>query len=92
MIEGAFAAHVGGVGAYTFINDLLYLELTGYKTLGFNQQNSLGTDPFDEPGQFGSVAPYWRVALEPHWGRNTLMVGTFGMHHSTSIRGSIQAS
>ena len=27
MIEGAFAARVGGVGAYTMINDLLYLEV-----------------------------------------------------------------
>ena len=80
MIEGAFAAHVGGVGAYTFINDLLYLELTGYQTLGFNQQNALGTDPFGAPGQFGSVAPYWRIALEPHWGRSSFMVGTFGMY------------
>jgi hypothetical protein len=79
MIEGAFAARVGGVGAYTFINDLLYLELTAYKTLGFNAQNSLGMNPFDGPGQFGGIAPYWRVALEPHWGRNTLMVGAFGM-------------
>jgi hypothetical protein len=80
MIEGAFAAHVGGVGAYTMINDLLYLELTGYRTLGFSQQNALGTDPFGAPGLFGGVAPYWRVALEPHWGRHSLMVGTFGMH------------
>ena len=80
MIEGAFAARVGGVGAYTSINDLLYLEFTAYKTLGFSQQNSLGMNPFDGPGLFGSVAPYWRVALEPHWGRHTLMVGTFGMY------------
>ena len=36
MIEGAFAAHVGGVGAYTMINDMLYLEVTGYKTLRFS--------------------------------------------------------
>jgi len=80
IIEGAFAAHVGGVGAYTMINDLLYLELTGYRTLGFSQQNALGTDPFGAPGLFGGVAPYWRVALEPHWGRHSLMVGTFGMY------------
>ncbi|QFI77284.1 cytochrome C [Bradyrhizobium betae] len=80
MIEGAFAARVGGVGAYTSINDLLYLEFTAYKTLGFGQQNSLGMNPFDGPGLFGSVAPYWRVALEPHWGRHTFMVGTFGMY------------
>ena len=31
----AFAAHVGGVGGYAFINDLLYLELTGYRTIDF---------------------------------------------------------
>jgi hypothetical protein len=78
-IEGTFAARVGGVGGYVSINDLLYLELSGYKTLGFNAQNSLGINPFDGPGQFGGIAPYWRVALEPHWGRHTLMVGTFGM-------------
>jgi hypothetical protein len=77
-IEGAFAAHVGGVGAYTFINDLLYLEFTAYKTLGFRQENAIGTDPFGAPGQLGGVAPYWRAAFEPHWGRNTFMIGTFG--------------
>jgi hypothetical protein len=79
MLEGAFAAHVGGVGAYAMINDLLYLEVTGYKTLGFNAQNTLGTDPFGAPGLFNGVAPYWRAALEPHWGNHSLMVGTFGM-------------
>ena len=80
MIEGAFAAHAGGVGAYTMINDLLYLEITGYKSIGFHALNALGANPFDTPGQLGGVAPYWRVALEPHWGRHTLMVGTFGMY------------
>jgi hypothetical protein len=79
LIEGAFAAHVGGVGAYTFINDLLYLEVAGYQTLSFSQQNALGTDPFAAPGLFGGVAPYWRAAIEPHWGRHSFMLGTFGM-------------
>ncbi len=37
-------------------------------------------NPFDGPGLFGGVSPYWRVALEPHWGRQSLMIGTFGMH------------
>jgi hypothetical protein len=79
LIEGAFAAHVGGVGAYTMINDMLYLELTGYQTLRFNQQNSVGIDPFASPGLFSGVAPYWRVAFEPHWGPHTFMLGTYGM-------------
>lgn len=78
-IESVFAAHVGGVGAYTFINDLLYLEASGYRTLSFSQQNALGTDPFGAPGLLGGVAPYWRAAIEPHWGRHSLMLGTFGM-------------
>ena len=79
MIEGAFAAHVVGLGAYTMINDMLYLEATGYRTLRFDQQNSLGVDPFQSPGLFSGVAPYWRVALEPHWGPHTFMLGTYGM-------------
>jgi hypothetical protein len=79
IIEGAFAAHVAGVGAYAYINDLLYLEATVYRTLDFGTQNALGTDPFGAGGLIDGVAPYWRVALEPHWGSHSLMVGTFGM-------------
>ena len=79
LLEGAFAAHVGGVGVYTFINDMLYLEASGYQTLGFRQQNSVGIDPFGAPGLIAGTAPYWRVAFEPHWGSHSLMVGTFGM-------------
>jgi hypothetical protein len=82
MIEGAFGGHVAGVGAYTFINDMLYLELTGYRTLSTTVQNDLGASPFNggSPGQFDGMAPYWRVAFEPKWGPHSLMVGTFGMH------------
>lgn len=80
LIEGAFAAHVGGVGAYLFINDMLYLEASGYRTLNFRDQNAVGTDPFGAPGLFGETAPYWRVAFEPHWDKHSLMVGAFGMN------------
>src|SRR5580704_14831018 len=80
LIEGAFAAHVGSVGAYAFIQDLLYLEASFYRTLDFRTQNSFGTDPFGAPGLFDGAAPYWRIALEPHWGRNWFMLGAFGMH------------
>jgi len=78
IINGAFAAHVGSVGAYAYVNDTLYLEASAYHTLDANTQSALGTDPFSAPGLFG-VAPYWRAAFEPHWGNNWLEVGTFGM-------------
>ena len=78
IIDGAFAAHVGSAGAYAYVDDVLYLEATAYHTLDFQTQNDLGTDPFTAPGLF-DLAPYWRAAIEPHWGRNWLEVGTFGM-------------
>jgi hypothetical protein len=80
LIEGTFAAHVGSVGAYALVQDLLYLETSFYRTLDFRTQNSLGTDPFSSPGLFDGVAPYWRIALEPHWGNNWFMLGAFGMY------------
>ena len=79
LIDGTFAAHVGGVGAYTWINNLVYLELSGYRTLSHDAQAKLGTDPFGAPGLFDGIAPYWRVAMEPHWGNHWLEFGAFGM-------------
>ena len=78
IIDGTFAAHVASVGAYAYVNDLLYLEASVYHALDPNTQNDLGADPFDAPGLFGA-APYWRLAFEPHWGNNWLEIGTFGM-------------
>lgn len=78
MLEGGLAAHVVGVGAYAMLNDMLYLEATGYRSLNFDQQNSLGVDPFGSNGLLNGVAPYWRVALEPSWGPHTFMLGTYG--------------
>jgi hypothetical protein len=80
IIDGSFAAHVGGVGAYAWVNDVLYLEASAYRTLDFSSQNALGTDPFAAMGLFNGAAPYWRVAVEPHLGNHWLMVGTFGMY------------
>jgi hypothetical protein len=79
VIEGAFSAHVVGVGAYAYLNDLLYLEATAYRTLDFSAQNAVGVDPFGAAGLIDGAAPYWRAAIEPHWGNHSLMVGTFGM-------------
>jgi hypothetical protein len=78
IIDGGLAAHVGSVGAYADINDVLYLEASAYHTLDPSTQNALGTDPFDAPG-LSDVSPYWRAAIEPHWGNNWLEVGTFGL-------------
>ena len=42
QIEGAWAGRVAGTTAYTFINDMLYLEAGGYNNLSRGGLNALG--------------------------------------------------
>jgi hypothetical protein len=80
ILEGAFNARVIGVGAYAFINDVLYIEATGYKTLSPNAQDALGIDSTGLTiGEMDRVAPYFRIAYEPHWGNHWLEVGAFAL-------------
>jgi hypothetical protein len=84
LIDQGFAAHVLGAGAYMFINDMLYLEAAGYETLDPSAQNSLGTDPMNTP-LTNRVMPYFRVAIEPHWGKHSWEIGAFGMFADTNL-------
>ena len=59
------------------IDDVLYLEASAYRTR-FQGPERSGTNPFGATRLF-DAAPYWRVAFEPHWGNDWLVVGTFGM-------------
>lgn len=77
VIDGAYSQRVAGLGGYLFINDQLYLEATGYKTLGVVAQTRLGADPLTSLGQIAGVAPYGRVAWEQRFGDHNLMVGGF---------------
>jgi hypothetical protein len=78
-IENAYATKVGGAGAYVFWNDMLYADFTAYKGLPVPalQALNVGNSTTDA---LTNVAPYWRLAFEPHWGSHYLMVGTFGMY------------
>ena len=79
-IEGGWGQKVAGAGGYIFWNDMLYAELTGYGGLTRSAQETLGEIPGPTPDGLKGVAPYWRLALEPHWGDHYLMIGTFGMY------------
>ena len=78
-IEGSYTTIVAGAGGYLFWNDMLYASLIGYKGLPVGALQALG-DGNSTTDAITNVAPYWRVALEPHWGSHYLMVGTFGMY------------
>ena len=79
LIDGGLGpGHVIGAGGYALINDFLYLELTGYRSVDFSAQTKLGIDPYSA-GIISGVTPYWRIAFEPHWGNHWFMLGTYGM-------------
>lgn len=78
FIEQTFAQRVLGAGAYGFLDDRLYVELSGYRSLAKGAERLLGVDPAGE-SPIDGVAPYWRVALERDFGKNSLEIGTFGL-------------
>ena len=80
MLEGTWAQRVGGAGAYVWINNMVYAEISAYGALDPRTLTALGVDPTDGTPRFAGSAPYWRLAVEKTWDKNSLMVGTFGMY------------
>jgi hypothetical protein len=88
LIEGTFAQRVVGASGYSFINDMFYLEAGGYK--GVNPSfldRDLGMDPTGQPGTIDRLAPYFRVAVEPHFGDHWVEFGAFGMRTDVNPQG-----
>jgi hypothetical protein len=85
-IEGGFSRRSLGLGGYAFLDDLIYVELSGYRSLSSGTQRSLGVDPMGANAIDG-VAPYWRLAIEPSFGNHTVEVGTFGLKSNTAPLG-----
>jgi hypothetical protein len=57
--------------------------LTAY--VGYNKSTleAFGMQPGPTPDVQRGAMPYWRLAVEPHWGDHYLMVGTYGMYGQT---------
>ncbi len=77
LVEGGLAQQVLGLNAYGLWNRLVYVEVGGYGTLSRNLDTDLGADPTVSSGK--GVIPYWRLAVEPKWGRSSWEFGTFGL-------------
>lgn len=69
---------VGGVGGYVWLNNSIYAEFTAYTNLPARLQTDLngGFDP--TATRFVGAMPYWRLAYEKTWDKNSLMFGTIG--------------
>ena len=81
-INGAFAQNVAGLAAYLYWNESLYAEFGGYRSAqqGVTNQLTGGAGPLDGTASnvISGLAPYWRLAYEYDWGRNTLTAGVYG--------------
>jgi hypothetical protein len=75
LIDGALGQQVAGLGAYSLYNDLLYTELTAYRSAPQG-----ATEPLDGTATnvTKGVIPYWRVALQHAWPSTYGMIGTYG--------------
>ena len=82
LLDGGLGTQVGGLGGYVHWNDMVYLQVAGYRTLSTYTQRSLGVNPAGED-QVDGVAPYWRLAVEHSFGDHYINVGTFGLAAST---------
>jgi hypothetical protein len=74
---GGFGQSVGGLGVYMWLDDHFYAEVTDYTSAIRG-----GAHPLDstQSNVVSGSAPYWRVAYEQRWDRNSLSVGAFGLN------------
>jgi uncharacterized membrane protein len=75
-LDGGIGQSAAGIGVYAWIDDSLYAEFSLY---GAALRG--GTHPLDsaQTSVLHGAAPYWRLAYEHRWDRNSLSVGTYGI-------------
>jgi hypothetical protein len=78
MIDNTLAQQLGGIGIYGYFNNLVYAEVTFYRTTlnGYPVWLGLGV-PTDMVAN--GVVPYWRLFLQHQWGKHSIEVGHYGM-------------
>ena len=73
---GGFGQSVGGLGVYAWLDSHFYAEITDYTSAITG-----GAHPLDstQANVVHALAPYWRLAYEQQWDRNSLEVGAYGL-------------
>lgn len=82
QIDGALGQDVAGLSAYVMWDESIYAELGAYRSAKQGAANSVTgeTGPLDggSSNVITGAAPYYRLAYEHQWGRNSLSVGLYG--------------
>ncbi len=76
LIDGALAGNVTGLGAYALYDNLIYGEISFYRSTPQG-----GPFPADASSinTIHSFSPYWRLALQKQWETQYLEIGTYGL-------------
>ncbi len=84
-IDGGLGGSVAGLTGYLWWNNSIYAELGLYRSSPQQFPGTAGAGPLDSTagGVITGYAPYWRIAYERQWDRNSWSVGAYGM--STKI-------
>jgi hypothetical protein len=79
VVEGMLDQQVGGLGVYTFWNNMIYMGGAIYHSTktGIFQPLGVGTRTENVVDDY---APYWRLVLQKQWKNHFLSVGTFGLY------------
>jgi hypothetical protein len=75
LIEGALSQQVVGLGAYSLYNNMLYTEVTMYRSALQGAAMPLDSSATNVTK---GVIPYWRIALQHEASNTSLMLGTYG--------------
>lgn len=78
LLDGGLAQMVGGIGAYGFWNNLIYGEISVYRTNRTGVTRVLGSGTVQDTVVDGAM-PYWRLALQRQRGAHSVSAGTFGL-------------
>ncbi|HEY4787720.1 MAG TPA: hypothetical protein VIH57_16810 [Bacteroidales bacterium] len=76
LIEGGLAQQVAGLGTYGLLNNLLYYEISFYRSA---PQGAINPPDSTSMNTVKGVAPYWRLALQHQFESQYIMVGAYGM-------------
>jgi hypothetical protein len=81
---------VVGLGAYTMVADLVYLDVGAYHRVSAGTQRNFGGDT-EGASKIADFSPYWRLALQKDFGENSIELGTYGMQSRVIPGGVTQA-
>lgn len=86
LIDGGLNQDSAGLGAYTMIQNHLYLEVTGYRSAHLGEDTP--TPTIGSANTISGVAPYWRASWQQNFGANYFEIGTYGIYASLFPNGT----